>query len=72
MPSSTAREPLSLAEPTPPRPDDSIALILDLADQLRRESIERGRRPVGLGVVVPGQGRCGSGGGRLLGEPGVA
>ena len=55
MPSSTAREPLSLAEPTPPRPDDSIALILDLADRLRRESIERGSRPVGLGVVVPGQ-----------------
>ena len=55
MPSSAAREPLSLAEPTPPRPDDSIALILDLADRLRRESIERGSRPVGLGVVVPGQ-----------------
>ena len=42
-------------EPPPPRPDDSIALILDLADRLRRESIERGSRPVGLGVVVPGQ-----------------
>ena len=43
MPSSTAREPLSLAEPTPPRPDDSIALILDLADteQLAVMAVQR-------------------------------